>query len=126
MQRLGGANHQNMHGQDHRSKVHLLRIKTLAGKIQPSMAADGHFAAQNVLLGTLASSPVSPAPWLDFSFKYGALRSVTLHWSASCKVTPRLTEAFYLRWPYCFLQVEALKRRRQANQNLMIFAVLAI
>ena len=39
----------------------------LVGKIQPSMAADGHFAAQNVLLGTLASSPASPAPWLDFS-----------------------------------------------------------
>jgi len=37
----------------------LLLLFCFIGKIQPSMAADGHFASQNVLLATLASLPPS-------------------------------------------------------------------
>ena len=45
----------------------LVKYTLFVGKIQPSIRF-GHFASQNVLLGTLASSPAEPAPWLDFSF----------------------------------------------------------
>jgi len=68
---LGGGNPLKKHAEPKPAQQGSLpRISLNIGKIQPSMAADGHFAAQNVLLGTLASSPAEPAPWLDFSLNY--------------------------------------------------------
>jgi len=48
------------------------------------MAADGHFAPQNVLLGTpKGATPAEPAPWLDFSLNC-EVGKLYLTW---CKIT---------------------------------------
>ncbi|PIO03692.1 hypothetical protein COT48_03865 [Candidatus Woesearchaeota archaeon CG08_land_8_20_14_0_20_47_9] len=48
----------------------LVKYTLFVRKIQPSTAADGHFASQNVLLATpKGATPAEPAPWLDFSFE---------------------------------------------------------